>query len=54
MSVFSCVSIYYGLNILHSLVPKSQVTTQVVKLENGDFVEFPGLEISKQKQNNLT
>jgi hypothetical protein len=48
MSVFSC-----GLNILHSLVPKSQVTTQVVKLENGDFVEFFGLEIRKQKQSNL-
>ncbi len=54
MSVFSCGSIYYGLNILHSLVPKSQVTTQVAKLENGDFVGFGGLEIRKQKQNNLT
>jgi len=53
MSVFSCGSTYYGLNILHSLVPKSQVTTQVVKLENGDFVEFPGLEIRKQKHSKL-
>jgi hypothetical protein len=54
MSVFSCGSIYFGLNNLHSLVPKSQVTTQVIKLESGDFVEFPGLEIREQKQSNLT